>query len=119
MIVEALRCETGHIELRMVECLGNSGTASIRLMLPHKRAILTDLIGRKQSELSKAETYKIAVKPQQIVTIHFETESTLAEAEAVTKWDRFVPEQKLPALHNYNPALVGHPPFGNASNTFQ
>ncbi len=119
VIVEALRCETGHIELRMVECLGNSGTASIRLMLPHKRAILTDLIGRKQSELSKAETYKIAVKPQQIVTIHFETESTLAEAEAVTKWDRFVPEQKLPALHNYNPALVGHPPFGNASNTFQ
>ncbi len=87
-------------------------------MLPHKRAIITDLTGRELSELSKSEIYKIDVKPQQIVTVHFETATTLPEAEAVTKWDRFVPEQKLPALHKYNPALVGHPPFGNASNTF-
>jgi len=118
VIVEALRCESGHLELRMVECLGYSGTATIKLMLPHKRAIITDLTGRELSELSKSEIYKIDVKPQQIVTVHFETATTLPEAEAVTKWDRFVPEQKLPALHKYNPALVGHPPFGNASNTF-
>lgn len=118
IIVEALRCEAGHIELRMVECLSNSSTASIRLMLPHKRAILTDLTGREQSELPKSETYKIKIKPQQIVTIYFETESTLPEAEAVTQWDRFVPGQKLPALYKYDPALIGHPPFGNASNTF-
>ena len=118
VIVEALRCETGHIELRMVECLGKSGTASIELMLPHKRAILTDLTGREQSELTKSKTYQIDIKPQQIVTIHFETGQPVPEAEAVTNWDRFVPEEKLPALHKYNPALVGHPPFGNASNTF-
>jgi len=118
VIVEALRCESGHLELRMVECLGYSGIATIKLMLPHKRATITDLTGRELSELSKSEIYKIDVKPQQIVTVHFETATTLPEAEAVTKWDRFVPEQKLPALHKYNPALVGHPPFGNASNTF-
>jgi alpha-mannosidase len=118
VIVEALRCETGHIELRMVECLGHSGTASIKLMLPNKQAIVTDLIGREQSVLTKSEIYTIDLKPQQIATIHFATETTLPEAEAVTEWDRFVPDQKLPALHKYNPALVGHPPFGNASNTF-
>lgn len=118
VIVEALRCEAGHIELRLVECLGNSGTASVRLMLPHNRAVLTDLAGREQVELPKSETCKFNVKPQQIVTIHFETSSRLPETEAVTKWDRFVPEEKLPALHKYNAALVGHPPFGNASNTF-
>ncbi|HEV2134449.1 MAG TPA: glycoside hydrolase family 38 C-terminal domain-containing protein [Terracidiphilus sp.] len=118
VIVEALRCETNHIELRMVEYLGKSGTASVRLMLPHKRAVLTDLTGRQRAELPKSETYNIDVKPQQIVTVHFETGTTLPEAEAVTKWDRFVPEQKLPALHNYDATLVGHPPFGNASNTF-
>jgi alpha-mannosidase len=119
VIVEALRCETDHIELRMVECLGKSGTASVRLMLPHKRAVLTDLTGRERAELAKSETYNIEVKPQQIVTIYFTTGPALPEAEAVTKWDRFVPVEKLPALHNYNAALVGHPPFGNASNTFQ
>ncbi len=118
VIVEALRCEAGHIELRMVECLGQSGTASIKLMLPHKRAFLTDLIGRQQSRLPQSETYEIHVKPQQIVTLHFETDSTLPEPEPVTKWDRFVPPKKLPALHNYDPDLVGHPPFGNATNTF-
>jgi alpha-mannosidase len=118
VIVEALRCESGHIELRMVECLGYAGKATIKLMLPHKRATITDLTGRQLSELSKSEIYKIDVKPQQIVTVHFETATTLPEAEVVTKWDRFVPEQKLPALHKYNPALVGHPPFGNESNSF-
>jgi alpha-mannosidase len=118
VIVEALRCETDHIELRMVECLGRSGTASVKLMLPHTRATLTDLTGRKQSELAKSDTYRIDLKPQQIVTIHFETGITLPEARAVTRWDRFVPKQKLPALHNYSPELIGHPPFGNATNTF-
>lgn len=119
VIVEALRCETDHIEVRMVECLGKSGPASVTLMLPHKRAVLTDLTGRERAELPKSETYNIDVKPQQIVTICFETGSALPGAEAITKWDRFVPEKKLSALHNYNAALVGHPPFGNASNTFQ
>lgn len=118
VIVEALRCETGHIELRMVECLGKSGKATVKLMLPHQRAVLTDLTGREQSVLPKSEIYTIDLKPQQIVTIHFKTETILQEAEAVTEWDRFVPEQKLATLHKYDPALVGHPPFGNASNTF-
>jgi len=118
VIVEALRCESGHIEVRMVECLGHAGTATVRLMLPHKRASLTDLTGRERAELPKSETYRIDVKPQQIVTLHFETASTLPEAEAVTQWDRFVPEGKLAALHRYSANLIGHPPFGNPSNSF-
>ncbi len=118
VIVEALRCEAGNIELRMVECLGKSGTANVRLMLPYRRALLTDLIGRELSELPNSESCEIDLKPQQIVTIHFETGQTLPDAEVVTKWDRFVPEQKLPALHKYDPGLVGHPPFGNATNSF-
>lgn len=118
VIVEALRCEANHIELRMFESLGVSGTASLKLMLPHNRATLTNLAGRHLSELPKSETYQLDLKPQQIVTIHFETASSLPEAEPVTQWDRFVPEDKLPALHAYNPDLVGHPPFGNPSNTF-
>jgi alpha-mannosidase len=118
VIVEALRCEENHIELRMAECYGHAGTATVKLMLPHKRAVLTDLAGRAQSELPHASSYQIAVKPQQIVTVHFETESALPAPQPITKWDAFVPKQKLAALHTYDPALVGHPPFGNPSNSF-
>ena len=118
VIVEALRCEQSHIELRMVECLGQPGTASIRLALPHKQAALTTLSGRRLSDLPNSESYHISVKPQQIVTIHLDTGSVLPEAQPIIKWDRFVSKDKLPALHYYDPALVGHPPFGNGSNTF-
>jgi hypothetical protein len=47
------------------------------------------------------------------VTIHFETTSILAEPEPVTSWDEFVPQEKLAALHAYDPKLIGHPPSGN------
>ena len=43
----------------MVECLGRSAKASVKLMLPHKRVAVTDLIGREQSALTKSETYTI------------------------------------------------------------
>ena len=113
VIVEALRREGNHIELRMVECLGLSGTAKITMMLPHRNAVLTDLIGRKISALPKSSHYSFPVRPQQIVTMHFETESTLPEPEPIQSWDAFVPKQKLAALHAYDPNLIGHPPFGD------
>jgi hypothetical protein len=49
---------------------------------------------------------------QQIVTIHFRTATSVREETPATEWDKFVPEQKLAALHKYDPKLVGHPPFG-------
>ena len=118
VVVEALRCEQSHVELRMVECLGQPGTATIRFTLPLQKAALTTLTGKKLSDLPGSGSYHIPVKPQQIVTIHLDTASALPEAQPITKWDRFVSKDKLPALHDYDPALVGHPPFGNESNTF-
>src|ERR1019366_31860 len=113
VIVEALRREGNHIELRMVECLGLSGTAKITMMLPHRNAVLTDLIGRKISALPKSSHYSFPIRPQQIVTMHFETASALPEPEPIQSWDAFVPKQKLAALHAYDPNLIGHPPFGD------
>ena len=112
VIVESLRREGDHMVLRVVEALGTAGEAHVKLLLPHKGAVLTDLAGRKPSHLEGGPEYRIAVRPQQVVTIHFHTESAVAEEAAVTKWDKFVPEQKLAALHNYDPGLIGHPPFG-------
>ncbi len=113
VIVEAMRREGNHIELRLVECLGlEGGHAEVRLKLPHKSATLTDLTGRRQSRLRKAERYRFPIRPQQIVTMQFETQSTVPQPEPVKAWDAFVPKEKLAALHAYDPSLKGHPPFG-------
>jgi len=112
VIVEALRREGDHIELRLVECLGAAGKAEIRLALPHKSAALTDLTGRKVTLLAKSSRYTVPVRAQEIVTMQFETAAALPDPEPVKSWDRFVPEEKLAALHAYDPNLIGHPPFG-------
>ena len=113
VIVEALRRERDHIELRLVEAAGHVGRAEVTLNLPHNGVYLTDLMGKKLSQLPKSPHYSIPLRPQQIVTIHFETTSILAEPEPVTSWDGFVPKEKLAALHAYDPKLIGHPPSGN------
>jgi hypothetical protein len=70
-------------------------------------------MGRTHSALSKAAEYRISVRAQQIVTMHFETGSSLTDPEPIEQWDPFVPKEKLAALHAYDPKLMGHPPFGN------
>jgi hypothetical protein len=112
VVIEALRREGDHIELRLVECLGLAGTAKIKIDLPHRSALVTDLTGRRLSDLPKSSLYTFPVRPQQIVTLHFATSSALPEPELIRSWDPFVPEAKLPALHDYDPNLIGHPPFG-------
>jgi len=112
VIVESLRREGDHIVLRLVEAFGKAGEAHIKLLLPHKGAALTDLAGRHPKELRGGPEYRLALRSQQIVTIHFRTATSVSEETPVTEWDKFVPEQKLAALHRYDPQLVGHPPFG-------
>jgi alpha-mannosidase len=112
VIVESLRREGDHIVLRFVEAFGKAGDAYVKLSLPHRNAVLTNLAGRGAKPLQGGPEYHLAVRPQQIVTIHFHTATTAPEAIPVTEWDKFVPEQKLSALHKYDPSLVGHPPFG-------
>jgi alpha-mannosidase len=113
VIVEALRREGDHIEIRLVECFGLPGVATVNVSLPHQSAMLTDLIGRKQSDLPHSSAYRIPVRPQQIVTLHLQTTTALTSAEPTTAWDPFVPEKKLAALHRYEPEVKGHPPFGD------
>ena len=113
IIVEAMRREGSHIEMRFVECLGLHGTASVRFALPHTKASLTNLIGEEESVLPAAVHYQIPVRAQQIVTMRFEVATTLPLSKPVLEWDRFVPEHKLAALHHYEPGLKGHPPFGD------
>jgi hypothetical protein len=82
------------------------------MALSHRGAAITDLMGHKLSALPKSSHYSFPIRPQQIVTMHFETASALPEPEPVQSWDAFVPQEKLAALHAYDPSLSGHPPFG-------
>ena len=117
IIVEAVRREEDHIEIRFVECLGLPGTASLKLSLPHGKLHITDLMGRRKTTLSHADSYSIEVQPQEIVTLHFDT-SSLPSPDPITSWDEFVPTEKLAALHAYDPKVKGHPPFGGGSPVF-
>ena len=109
-----MRREEDHVDLRFVECLGLPGTASLKLSLPHGKLHITDLMGRRKTTYSHADSYSISVQPQEIVTLHFETDS-LSAPDPITSWDEFVPKEKLAALHAYDPDVKGHPPFGGGS----
>jgi alpha-mannosidase len=113
VIVEALRREGNHIELRFSECLGREGTATVTLAIPHAKAVLTDLNGSPQSSLPGTKSWEFPIRPQQIVTMHLETSLDLASPAPLIAWDPFVPQAKLAALHKYEPGLKGHPPFGD------
>jgi alpha-mannosidase len=113
VIVESLRRQANHIILRFAEAFGISGEAHVKLLLPHKSAAITDLVGNIVTSLPPSADYRFAVQPQQIVTMYFETDSVVEEEMPVTAWDKFVPQQKLEALHAYSPDVIGHPPIGS------
>lgn len=113
VIVEALRREGGFIEMRLAECFGKAGQASVTLHLPHKRAQLTDLVGNNPQPISGGPTYQFPVRPQQIVTLRFQTAEPVAEIKPLLKWDELVPANKLPMLKKKLPEAKGHPPRGS------
>ena len=113
LILQAARREENLLELRLLECFGAAGAAHLKVNLPHTSAFLTDAIGRKQSDLSDGPTYRFSVRPQQIVTVRLQVSSSVPTPAPITAWDPFVPQDKLAALHAYNPATIGHPPLGS------
>ncbi|MBI5820011.1 MAG: hypothetical protein HZA88_13585 [Verrucomicrobia bacterium] len=112
VIVEAMRREGSEIELRLAECLGRAGKASVTLNLPHLDAALTDLVGGHRELLRGGPTYKFPVRPQQIVTMRFRTKTSVPEVKPLMEWDEMVPVKKREALHRYLPDVKGHPPAG-------
>jgi alpha-mannosidase len=112
VIVEALRREGGEIELRLAECLGRAGPATLTLNLPHRGAALTDLVGGRRQPLRGGPRYTFPIRPQQIVTLRFATAGAVAEIKPLTEWDELVPEAKRAALRRYLPEVKGHPPAG-------
>jgi hypothetical protein len=112
VIVQAMRREEDQIEVRLAECLGQSGEATLRVNLPHGSAALTDLLGKRPRPLTDGPTYRFDVRPQQIVTVRLRTTTQVGAIETLTDWAPLVPEHKRPALRNYDATVKGHPPHG-------
>lgn len=113
VIIEVIRREGSDIELRLSECLGKAGTATVTVNLPHTSAALTDMLGDHPQPLSGKENYTFAVRPQQIVTMRLHTESPVEKIEPLMAWDELVPSAKHAALNSYLKDKKGHPPKGN------
>jgi len=111
VIVQAMRREGGEIELRLAECLGVAGTAEVTLNLPHREAVLTDLVGGRRQPMTGGPGYRFPVRPQQIVTLRCRTDSAVADIEPLTNWESLVPPAKRAAL-NTRLDKKGHPPAG-------
>ncbi len=112
VIVEALRREGDELELRLAESLGTPGKATVTLALPHRDAALTDMVGGNRQPLPGGPSYEFAIRPQQIVTLRFRTDTAVPAIKPLTRWDDLVPENKREALHRYLPDVKGHPPAG-------
>ncbi|MGH9453420.1 MAG: glycoside hydrolase family 38 C-terminal domain-containing protein, partial [Terriglobia bacterium] len=112
LILQALRREDRHIEMRFVECLGSPGEAEVSIELPHRSAALTNLRGQNSQPLHGGPSYQFHVRAQQIVTLRFETSAAVDAVSPVTEWDPFVPVAKRAALHHYG-NYKGHPPRGD------
>ena len=112
VVVEALRREEHEIEVRLAECLGRAGTATVTLNLPHRDAALTDLLGGDRQPLPGGPNYEFPVRPQQIVTMRFKTADAAPTVKPLTEWDALVPEKKREALRRYQADVKGHPPAG-------
>jgi hypothetical protein len=112
LIVEAMRRDGADVELRLVEAVGQAGTAKVKFNLPHTGAALTDLTGGRVQKLTGGPEYQFPVKPQQIITMRFRTAEPVAEIAPLLTWDELVPAVKQAALHEYIPDKLGHPPRG-------
>ena len=99
------------MEVRLCEWKGAAGTAEVTIELPHHGAALTNFMGENATPLSGGPDYRFPVRPQQIVTIRLDVDTTAAPPEIIGRWSSLVPEGKQKDLGR-RLELKGHPPFG-------
>ncbi|MCP5113713.1 MAG: hypothetical protein GY953_23000, partial [bacterium] len=109
VIVEAVRRLESDIEVRLAEWSGRPGNAEVTLNLPHRNARLTNMMGENARPLNRSQgRYRFAVRPQQIVTLRFRTDSAVPQPEAIRSWTPLVPKFKRAPLEVTEPGR-GYP----------
>jgi hypothetical protein len=102
VIVEAMRRVGDEIELRMVECLGQAGRASVRVSLPHAEAFRTDLVGGRRRILPDQPAYTLDLLPQEIVTLRLRTPQAAPPVEVLRSFEpvrEFEPFRRELVIH--------------------
>jgi alpha-mannosidase len=111
IIVQSMQRIDDELEIRFVECKGTEGNAELNLNLPVSDARLTNFLGEGNEILSGTDNhYTIPVRPQQIVTVRFKTNTKVARIKPLKDWTPLVPDGKRAYLNQYNKDLTGHPP---------
>jgi len=117
LILQALRRTGDELEVRLVECLGAAGNATVTVSLPHEGAAMTNLIGEERKSVTgtasgDGASYTFQVRPQQIVTLRLKTAKSVAPVEALRTFDPIVPAEKRFYTRAFDrPELEGHPPI--------
>ncbi len=111
VIVESMRRDGEHLDIRLVECLGRPGRAHVKVALPHRGAAITNLAGLEAEPLAGGPGYEFAVRPQQIVTLRFRTAGGVPAPKPLLDWAPLVPPAKRAMLKAYS-TEKGHPPRG-------
>ena len=78
----------------MVECLGQMGSGSVEVNLPHSAAWQTDLRGQRRVPLPLGSKYRLPVRPQEIVTLRFRTADSVPQVAALTGFEQLLPAAK-------------------------
>jgi alpha-mannosidase len=111
VVVEAMRRDREHLEVRLAECFGRAGAAHVTLALPHGDAALTNLAGDDAKPLAGGPRYQFPVRPQQIVTLRFRTKTAVPAPAPLLDWAPLAPPAKRAMLKAYS-SEKGHPPRG-------
>lgn len=109
LILEALRRDGGDLEARLSEWRGEPGMAWVEVLVPHKDARRTNLLGEQAQPLARAQRHRFSVMPQEIVTLRFALGSRVEEPPALRTWAPLAPEAKREAL-KLRLGEKGHPP---------
>ncbi len=105
IIVEAVRRVGDQIEVRLYETQGEKGTAGLKLNLPHKSENQTNLMGENPKP---QPTTTFQIRPQQIVTLRFQTNQRTSEPTPIQNWATLVPPSKQQSL-KLHLTRKGHP----------
>ncbi len=77
--------------------------------VPHHKATITNMMGEKPSSLAGGPGYGFTIRPQQIVTLRFGTNSRVPEPSPIRTWKTIVPPERQKTLERRIQAK-GHSP---------
>jgi alpha-mannosidase len=109
LIVESVRRVGREIEVRFAEWPGKGGSADVDIGLPSGAVYLTDALGEHRQIPGPGSPLRLAVRPQQIVTLRIEAPSDVPEVPPLLSFRTLVPHEKTASLETRH-LLSGHPP---------